>query len=141
MTADQIITILSASGLILVILANIFYNRHYRDAKEAQIASLKQLISPDVFEYFEKSRKVMEESIQSLKDEIGEQKKETDRLTQKHDATNQEFAAQLRSRTEQLSDAKGLLVELLSDLRVLRDAPSPSPVKVTLRRRLDGRTE
>jgi len=31
MTPETFITILSASGLILVTFANIFYNKHYRD--------------------------------------------------------------------------------------------------------------
>ncbi len=45
MTAETFLAILSASGLILVTFANIFYNRHYRDSKQAEIAALKAQIA------------------------------------------------------------------------------------------------
>lgn len=105
MTAETLIAILSASGLILVTFANIFYNRHYRAAKEAQITALKQLIAPEVFEYFEKSRKILGEIIQSLKDDIASKEKEIAHLRTKSQVDHSKIQAltALRSQSEELA--------------------------------------
>ncbi|MFC1749658.1 hypothetical protein ACFL2V_12725 [Pseudomonadota bacterium] len=76
MTAETFITILSASGVILVTIYNIVSSKHYRAAKQAEIDSLKQqidtltqLTSPEVMRHFKATKKMLEDTILSLKDD------------------------------------------------------------------------
>ena len=128
MTAETFITILSASGLILVTIANIFYNRHYRDAKQAEIDSLrqqidtlKQLTSPEVLEHFKATKEMLEDKISRFEQVITQKDKEIAeakfkrQLTQVRllDMQKRHAEAMLELSTEvhnQVSDLSGSLV-------------------------------
>ena len=128
MTADQIITILSVSSVILVTFANIFYNRHYRDAKQAEIDSLKQqidtlkqLTSPEVLKHFKATKEMLEDKIGRFGQVITQKDKEIAeakfkrQLTQVRllDMQKRHAQAMLQLSTEvheQVSDLSGSLI-------------------------------
>ena len=76
MTTDTFITILSVAGVILVTIYNIVSSKHYREAKQAEIDSLKQqidtltqLTSPEVMRHFKATKEMLEDTILGLKDD------------------------------------------------------------------------
>ena len=76
MTAETIITILSVSSIILVTIYNIVSSKRYREAKQAEIDSLKQqidtltqLTSPEVMRHFKATKEMLEDTILGLKDD------------------------------------------------------------------------
>lgn len=93
MTAETFLTILSVSSVILVTVANLFYSKHYREAKkaevdsltatiqskQAEIDSLKQFQSSHVLAEHQAMKSMLESYIERLKDVVAELESEKDK--------------------------------------------------------------
>ena len=90
MTTDTFITILSASGVVLVTIYNIVSSKHYRKAKQAQVDSLQATInskqaeidslnhftSSHVLAEYQALKSILESSIDRHKEIVAEKDKQ-----------------------------------------------------------------
>ena len=119
MTPETLTTILSLIALILYGIGQLFYNRHYRkakqaqlDAKDSEIASLtrhletlKELTSPELLKHLKATKEGLEDVIKKLRDDAASKDKQIAQLRTERQVDQDKIQALTlqKSRSEDLA--------------------------------------